>query len=330
MEFVARPVDAASVKERVNTKYNKPKKGGRNNGPSRVENKREESQRARSGGDAVKKSVKEIYDEMEGVKKEMHDVTTDLRETTARLVEAKSIADVAMEESDVNLRLSAMSLDLWIGDPWIEINWDWILITLTVVMWIASCGANWYPAEMTLCLCGILAVHFYHPYHKRIGGKKVRDSRGRRILLWRIPINRFLLRRHEGERHLTFVRFQSELGHVDERHDSNKLRKLEHANPLYAVIMVESFDETDEWVVSTELLSQLLAPKYQAVHEEPRLVYERIMRDAARFHTVNIGRYRNWTENVYTATAHVAYAYYLASRARRMQDFVLAPPPLNV
>jgi len=279
----------------------------------------------RGRSDPVRKNVGELVKENDGMKEQLSKVSKELSQLEKDNKEA--LAKVALIEamSSNALNMEGLRMDLWIGDPVRSLNWELILMFLTFISWVVLARFSLIK-EATIGVCGILFVLFRTSLYVK------EDCLGHRQFKMRAPgWWGWLSKRTPGSRHLRFVKLLNER-HEDLRHDCNSLSKLKHADAVYAVVSVEDLDEdlTDEWTVSLELLSQLLAPKYMNPQDANDVQFERIMRDASRFHSVNISRYYRWTEHIYIATAHVAYAHAVHLKERTLGDFVLAPRPLDV
>jgi len=275
------------------------------------------------------KKYGDLVTELDGVSSTLKETSKELQTTTASLKAAEERLKIVDSVTENALALEGMQMDFWIGDPIRSWCWEWVLVAAAVLALAAAARWGW-EREAVVGLLGILYVLFESSW------RSYEDSLGRRR--WRFVRpnwTRWFVRQTEGSRHIKFVRLLNER-HEDLRHDCNSLMKLKHPNAAYAEVQVTRYSrdeedcEADTWTVSLELLSQLLAPKYMNPIDSQSTLYERLMRDAARFNTVAISRYFLWTEHIYIATANVAYAHAVHLRERDMGDFVLAPQSLDV
>jgi hypothetical protein len=292
-------------------------------------NSNKKNSKARRGdskkrGDSAR-SYGELTEELDGTKERLKELSDEAKETEARLKEAEGRLKAVEDLSENSLKIEGMSVDFWIGDPVRNFNWEWVLLFACVGSLIGLHQFGW-EREAVVGIFGVMFVLFYpyvYVHEDSLGVRKVKMARPSWAGWW--------VRQSLGSRHISVQKLLNER-HEDLRHDCHSLMKLKHGDAAYAMVRVydAECELFDDWTVSLELLAQLLAPKYMNPVDSLDILYERLMRDAARFNTVNVSRYYRWTEHIYIATASVAYAYAVHLRERAMGDFVLAPRSMDV
>jgi len=309
-EPVDRPVGKGSPSNRHAHRGNSKSRNDRGKGGKKHENS---------------KPYGELVSELDGVKGELKDLSRENEEASAKLKSAEARLAIVEAESETNLKIEGLRTDFWIGTPVTSLNWEIILLGLSFVALFPFAAWGWAREAVVgflgIAFCLLWSCVYVHE-----------DSLGKRTLKFIAPVwSMWYARRTIGSRHIKVIRYLNER-HDDLRHDVNSLAKLKHGDACYAVVRVDDHDDdvSDEWTISLELLAQLLAPKFMNPVDSDEIQFERLMREATRFHTVNISRYYRWTEHIYIATAHVAYAHAVHLKERTLGAFVLAPRPMDV
>jgi len=157
----------------------------------------------------------------------------------------------------------------------------------------------------------------------------------RYLKYWYVPITLAVVARilHAFRPTLT-IRKVGELGEPfdDLRPDANALLDMKHENPLVSKCRLEDptplSGGSQELNVSFEIVAQLTTPTLMNPARDEEVARERIYFAASRMQTVNIDRYEALTgEHIYTDSATVAYAMFLANKQKYQKTLSFACPP---